>query len=158
MENSEFKKVQIKNRTRYYFNDIIRLEDFDLDIFIDKKSYENILIYDILHKTLIDPKPLHIRFDKIDGFIRIYEGTRYLTLVGSEKYDAIYNRIRYLLSLKSSITYIFSHNFAKIKIDSYDSLPIEKRFSLHNHYYYQIFLEKWSFKWSSNNHKFLFLV
>ena len=30
MENSEFKKVQIKNRTRYYFNDIIRLEDFDL--------------------------------------------------------------------------------------------------------------------------------
>ena len=116
------------------------------------------MIYDILHKTLIDPKPLHIRFDKIDGFIRIYEGTRYLTLVGSEKYDAIYNRIRYLLSLKSSITYIFSHNFAKIKIDSYDSLPIEKRFSLHNHYYYQIFLEKWSFKWSSNNHKFLFLV
>ena len=33
----------------YYFNDIIMLEDFDLDnILIDKKSYENILFYNIL--------------------------------------------------------------------------------------------------------------
>ena len=28
-------------------------------------------------------KPLHIRLDKIDVFIRIYDGTRYLTLFGS---------------------------------------------------------------------------
>ena len=26
--------------------------------------------------TLIHPKPLRIRFDKIDGFINIYDGTR----------------------------------------------------------------------------------
>ena len=84
-------------------------EDFDLDnILIGKKSNENILIYDNSDKNLIDPKPLCIRFDKIDGFIRIYDGTRYFTLFGSEKYEAIYNRIRYLISLKSGITYIFS--------------------------------------------------
>ena len=65
-------------------------------------------------------------FDKLDGFIRVYDGPRYLTLFASEKHDAIYNRIRYLISLKSSIKYIFFHYFAKIKIDSYDSLPIEK--------------------------------
>ena len=29
----------------------------------------------ISYKTLIDPKPLRIRFDKIDGFIRIFSGT-----------------------------------------------------------------------------------
>ena len=34
----------------YYFDDIIKLEDFDHDIFIEKKSHENILIYDILYK------------------------------------------------------------------------------------------------------------
>ena len=45
---------------------------------IDVKSHENILIYDIL----IDPKPLGIRIDKIDGFIKIYDGTRYLKLFG----------------------------------------------------------------------------
>ena len=84
------------------------------------------MIYDISYKNLIDPKPLRIRFGKIDGFIRIYDGTRYLTLFGSEKYAAIYNRIRYLISQKSGITYIVSHCFAEIKVDSYDSLPIKK--------------------------------
>ena len=72
----------------------IKLEDFDTDVLIDEKSHENILIYDILYKILVGPKPLHIRFDKADGFIRISGGTRFLTLFGSKKYDAIYNRIR----------------------------------------------------------------
>ena len=49
------------------------------------------------------------------------------TFFGSEKYDAIYDRIRYLVTLKSSITYIFSHYFLKIKADSYISLPTEKK-------------------------------
>ena len=39
-------------------------------------------------------KPLRIRFDEIDGFIRVYNGTRYLVLFGAEEYDSIYNRIR----------------------------------------------------------------
>ena len=61
------------------------------------------MIDDVLNKTLIDSKSLRIRFDKIDGFIKIYDGTRYLTLFGSEKYDAIYNTIRHLISLKGGI-------------------------------------------------------
>ena len=128
-----FKKVHIKIRTCYYFDHIIKLEDFDLDnILIDKNSHENILVYDISYRNLIGPKPLRIRFEKIDGFIRIYDETRYSTLFGSENYDAIYNRISCLISLKSSITYIFCHYLAKIKVHSYDSLPIEKRLTLHN--------------------------
>ena len=71
MENNELKKVRIKNCTCYYFDDIIKLEDFDLDnILIDEKSHENILIYGISYKTLIGSKPLRIRFNKIDGIIR----------------------------------------------------------------------------------------
>ena len=54
MGNNEYKKVRIKNLTCCYFNDIIKLEDFDLgNMLIDRKSHENILIYDILYKTLI---------------------------------------------------------------------------------------------------------
>ena len=117
MENNEFKVACIKNCMCYYLNDIIKLEDFDLDnILIDEKSHENILIYDILYKTLIDSKPFCIRFDKIDGFFRIYDETRYLTSFCSEKYDAIYDRIRYLISLKGGITHIFSHIFQKSKL------------------------------------------
>ena len=64
-----------KNRTCPNFYVIFKLKDFDIDILIDEKSHENILIYDISYKTLIDPKPLSIRLDKIDGLIRIYNGT-----------------------------------------------------------------------------------
>ena len=92
------------------------------------------MIYDISGKTLIDPKPLRIRFDKIDGIMNIYVGSKYLVLLGPEKYDAIYNRIRCLMSLKSSITYILSHYFAKINVHSCDSLPIEKILTLHTCY------------------------
>ena len=118
------------------------------------------MIYDISYKTLIGSKLLRIRFDKRDGFIRVNDGTRYLTLFDSEKYDAIFNNIRYLRSLNSSLTYIFSHYFTKIKVDSSDSLPIEKRLNLHsviiliksvfnkdkNHDCYEIFLEKCSYQ------------
>ena len=95
----------------YYFNGIIKLEDFDTDnILIDKKSHEDILIYDISYKTLIVSKPLHIRLDKTDGFIRIYDGTRSLTLFGSENYDAIYDKIRYLITLKIYSFSLFCKN------------------------------------------------
>ena len=69
---------------------------------------------------------MDIRFNKIDGFIRSFDGTR------NEKCEAVYDGIRYLISLKSGITYIFSQYFAKFKIDSFDSLLTEKKLTLHN--------------------------
>ena len=40
-------------------------------------------------KNFIGAKPLRIRFDKVDGFIRVYYGTKYLISFGGEKYDFI---------------------------------------------------------------------
>ena len=77
----------------YYFDNIIKIKDFDFDnTLLDKKSNENILIYDISYRTLIRAKSLCVRFDKADGVIKVYNGTRYLMLFGSEKY-AIYDKI-----------------------------------------------------------------
>ena len=90
------------------------------------------MIYNISYNTLIHLKPFLVGFDNIDGFIRNCNGARYLTLFGYEKYVAIYNRISYLISLKSGIAYISPHNFAKIKVDCYYSLPIKKIMTLHN--------------------------
>ena len=42
------KQIDIKNRTYYFYNDIIDLIDFDARLLkIDKKSYKNIGIYNI---------------------------------------------------------------------------------------------------------------
>ena len=46
--NNKFKKIDLKNGTCYYFDGIIKIEDFDIDnILIDEKSYDNILAYNI---------------------------------------------------------------------------------------------------------------
>ena len=85
------KESHIKNHMCCYFDDISKIEDFDINkILINKKPYENILVYSIACKTLVDSKPLHIRFNKIHGFITVYDGTIYLVLFGKEKFDSTY--------------------------------------------------------------------
>ena len=79
-----------------------------------------------------EAKSLRIRFDVIYGFINIYDGIRYLVLFGFELYDAIYKRFRYRIGKKSSSTDSINHNFARVRIDSYNFLPIEKALIFHN--------------------------
>ena len=105
---------------------------------------------------MIAVKPLCIRFNKVDRFYRAHDGSRYSILFRTEKYDAIYNRIRYFISRKSNTTYAFSNSHEGIIIDSYDLLPPEKSLTLHNviiliksflkktrnHYYYKYILRE----------------
>ena len=105
---------------------------------------------------MISAKPLRIIFDKVKEFIRDYHRTKYLVLLDLEENDAIYDRFRYIVGFKSSITYVFSYSSGKIKIDSDDDFPLEETFCLHNvmifiesvfntdqnQYYCDIFLEK----------------
>ena len=55
--NDKLKEIKIKNSACYYFDDIIKLGDFDLhNILIDEKLYENILVYNISYKILVSDK------------------------------------------------------------------------------------------------------
>ena len=100
------------------------------DILLDKKfykeKYRNILIYCISCKNSMGAKPLRISFDKIDGFVKIHDNIRYLVLFDYSFYDKICDKIKYLISKKSGITDSINQNFARIRIDSCDSLLIEK--------------------------------
>ena len=72
---NELKETNIKDHTCDHFDDISKIEDFDLgNILIDEKLHENILICNILYKRLIHSKPLRIRCNKIDGFIEFMMG------------------------------------------------------------------------------------
>ena len=43
--SNKVRDVDIKNRTYYFFNDMINIENFDLNnIKLDEESYKNILI------------------------------------------------------------------------------------------------------------------
>ena len=169
----EFKKIDNKNRTCYYFDDVMRHIDINFnDILLDEKShkniknYINILIYDISFETFMGAKPLRIRFDKIDGFIKVYDGIRYLVLRDYEIYNAIYDRIKHLISENCGIISSINHDSARIRINSYNSLLIEKVMTFHNviiliksvvnknknDYFCNIFLEKGSYKESDTQY------
>ena len=50
--NDELKEIDIKNRTCYYFDDIIKIEDFDINnILMYEKPFENIFVYNISYKV-----------------------------------------------------------------------------------------------------------
>ena len=73
--SNKLKDVNIKNRTYYFFNDIIDIENFDLNnIKIDEKSYKNILIYYIRYVTIkkyvkiYSVNPLDLIFRYVNGY------------------------------------------------------------------------------------------
>ena len=83
---------------------------------------------------------IYLLYIKIDGFLRLYNRTRNLVLL-------------------SGITYVISHNYAIIKVGSYDSLTLEKTLTFYiiiliksafskakNNYHYKILLETCSYK------------
>ena len=72
-------------------------------------------------------KPLRIRLNKIDGFIRSYGGKfRYLVFFVHGLFDKICHKIKYLINEKCGTKDSTNQNFGKIRTDSYNSLPIEK--------------------------------
>ena len=74
------KLIDIKNRTCYFYNDIIDIKSFDpILLTIDKKSYKEIGIYNIKYITIrkIDDceniysvNSLYLRVDHVNGYIK----------------------------------------------------------------------------------------
>ena len=159
---NELKEPDIKNRVGYYFNDIINDTKLNFsNIFLDKKIYQNFPVYNISYKTSADQKPLRIRFDKIDGFIISLDGKiKHLILFDYGLFNKTCDEVKYHIIKKSGITNSINHNFGKIRIDSYNSLPIKNILTFNNvtiliksvvkknknKYYHNILLEKGSFK------------
>ena len=68
----EVKQINIKNRTNYFYNDIIDLENFDATLLKSKKSFRGLDIYYIGYITekkiddcenIYSVNPLHLRID-----------------------------------------------------------------------------------------------
>ena len=82
----EVKQINIKNRTYYFYNDIIDLKNFDARLLkIDKKSYKNIAIYYIGYIRILkndDYESIYsvnpLRIDHASGYIEEKNGNKFL--------------------------------------------------------------------------------
>ena len=98
----KLKEIDIKNRFCHYFDNIINDAKINFsNILLDKTFYENILVYNISYKAPTGPKPLPIRFDKVDGFIMVLDGKiKHLVLFDYWLLDKIFDKIKYVISRK----------------------------------------------------------
>ena len=79
LQMGSIKKINIKNQTYYFFDDIIDIKNFDPVLLkIDKKSYEDIDIYYIGYITVKDSdyvkinsvNPLYLIINEVDGYLK----------------------------------------------------------------------------------------
>ena len=89
------KQIDIKNRTYYFYNDIIDPKKFDARLLkIDKKSYKNIGIYNIGYitikknddcKNINSINPLYVRIDHGNGYIEEEGINKYLVFDSTDE-------------------------------------------------------------------------
>ena len=107
----EIKLIDIKNRTYYFYNDIIDLSHFDARLLkIDKESYKNIGIYNTGYITIkknddcesiYSVNPLYLRVDHVYGYVEEKGANKYLVFDSTDenkellkKYNYVFNGIR----------------------------------------------------------------
>ena len=88
MKMGTIKQIKIKNRTYYFYSDIIDLENFDSSLLkLDKKSYKDIGIYTIGCitikkigdcKNIYSESPLYLRITHASGYIKEKDVNKYL--------------------------------------------------------------------------------
>ena len=95
------KQTNIKNRTYYFYNDLIHIKDFDPKLLkLDKKTSMDIDIYYIGYVTKKDEfkinsvNPLYLLDHKIDGFIEEKERDKYLNIATTRRNSEVLKSIQ----------------------------------------------------------------
>ena len=143
------KQIDIKNRTYYFYNDMINIKNFDpILLKIDKKSYKNIGIYNIGYITIkkIDDceniysvNPLYLLINHANGYIEEKGVNKYLIFDSTDenkellkKYNDVWNGIKNKIEEVSSGECDYEKDYVKIKFNSDDDLPLNKPLKFHN--------------------------
>ena len=108
----KIKGINIKNRTYYFYNDMVNIKDFDSNLLkVDKKSFKNISIYYIGYITkkvkykINSVNPLYLLVHEIDGFIEEKEGSKYLNITLTDSNSKVLkNLLKFGVVLKTRPT------------------------------------------------------
>ena len=146
----EVKQIEIKNRTYYFYNDIIYLKNFDSNLLkIDKKHYKGINIYYIGYITIkkIDDcenihsvNPLYLLVNHASGYIKEKNGNKYLIFDDSlnenkallKKYIDIWDGVKSKIkAVNDGEENNYGKDYIKIKFNSDDDLPLKRPLKFH---------------------------
>ena len=133
----QVKELNIKNRTYYFFDDMIDIRNFHSNLLkIDKKSHEDINIYYIGYITIKkvsdcenihSMNPLYLLLHSVKGHFKEKNGEKYLIIDLTEKYEEVYSGIiSEIKTLNSGKELFYDKNYARIGINTNDDLPLNK--------------------------------
>ena len=142
----EVKQITIKNRTYYFYNDIINIKNFDAKLLkTDKKSYKGIGIYNIEYITIkkIDDcekiysvNPWYLLIDHASGYIEEKGVNKYLVFDSTDenkellkKYNDVWNGMKSKIKKVSDSECHYEKDYVKIKFNS--DLPLNKPLKFH---------------------------
>ena len=142
------KQMNIKNRTYYFFDDMINIKDFNPSLIkIDKKSYKNIGIYHIGYITMKDSdhvkinpvNSLYLIIGEVDGYIEENNVNKYLTFPSTgknkkvlEKYTKLWDEIKHhIQTINAGKFGEYDKDYIKIKFNSDDDLLLNKTLKFH---------------------------
>ena len=91
----EVKQINIKNRTYYFYNDMINLKNFQPKLLkIDRKSYKNVGTYNTGHiaikkignyESIYSANPLYLNINYASGYIEEQNENKYLTFNSTDE-------------------------------------------------------------------------
>ena len=142
------RQVNIKNRTYYFYNDIISLKSFESKLLkIDKKSYKDINIYNIGYITtkkiddcenIYSVNPLYLLTNHASGYIEEENENKYLMTDSTnenkellKKSNDVWDGIRDEIREVSSGEFDYEKYYMKIEFNSDDGLPLKKPLKFH---------------------------
>ena len=143
------KQIEIKNRTYYFYNDMIDIENFDpILLKVERESYKNIGIYNIGYITIkkvgdceniYSVNPLYLIIDHASGYIEEKDVNKYLIFHSTnenkellKKHNDVWNGIRDKIKEVSSGKCDYEKDYMKIKLNSDECLPLNKPLKFHN--------------------------
>ena len=146
-------QINIKNRTYYFYNDIIDIKDFDLSMLkLNKKPYKDIGIYNIGYitikkigdcKNIYSVNPLYLRITHASRYIQRSSAeeineNKYLIFDSIDenkellkKYNDVFNGIMGKIKEVSNDECDYEKDYMKIKFNSDDDLPLNKPLKFH---------------------------
>ena len=141
------KQINIKNRTYYFYNDIIDIETFDSNMLkLDKRSYKNLGIYNIGYVTvkkigsgydINSLNPLYLRIGNANWYIEEINEEKYLVFDDPDedkelKYEDVFNEVMSKIKEIDDDWLEYSKDYTKIKFSSDDNLPLNKLLQFYN--------------------------
>ena len=133
----QVKEINIKNEIYYFFNNMIDIKNFQLNLSkIDKTSDKDINIYYISYITIKkfsdcenirSVNPSYLIMSSARSYFKEKNGEKYLIIDSTEKYEEVFSEIRSeTKTINGRKELFYQKNYTRMGVNTDDDLPLNK--------------------------------